>query len=65
MSCCRPPQPLRLPPSILAGCVGSNSFAMAHGADGVILQAARVAAGCAVPALIALTTFTLGKAVRA
>jgi hypothetical protein len=43
----------------------ANSWAMAHGADGAIMQAACVVAGCSVPALIALATYTLGKAVRA
>jgi hypothetical protein len=42
----------------------ANAYAMAHSADGLILQAACVAAGFAVPGLIALATFTLGKAVR-
>jgi hypothetical protein len=43
----------------------ANSWAMAHDADGTIMQAACVVAGCAVPGLIALATYTLGKAVRA
>jgi hypothetical protein len=43
----------------------ANSWAMAHGADGAVMQAACVVAGCSVPALIALATYTLGKAVRA
>jgi hypothetical protein len=43
----------------------ANSWAMAHGADGTVMQAACVVAGCAVPCLIALATYTLGKAVRA
>jgi hypothetical protein len=43
----------------------ANSWAMAHGADGAVMQAACVIAGCSVPALIALATFTLGRAVRA
>jgi hypothetical protein len=43
----------------------ANSWAMAHGADGYIMQAACVVARCSVPALIALATYTLGKAVRA
>jgi hypothetical protein len=42
----------------------ANSWAMSHGAEGTVMQAACVAAGCAVPALIALATYTLGKAVR-
>jgi hypothetical protein len=43
----------------------ANSWAMAHGADGTVMQAACIVAGCSVPALIALATYTLGKAVRA
>jgi hypothetical protein len=43
----------------------ANAYAMAHGADGLVMQGACVAVGFAVPALIALATFTLGKAVRA
>jgi hypothetical protein len=43
----------------------ANSRAMAHSAEGAVMQAACVVAGCSVPALIALATFTLGKAVRA
>jgi hypothetical protein len=43
----------------------ANSWAMAHTAEGTVMQAACVAAGCAVPMLIALATYTLGKAVRA
>jgi hypothetical protein len=43
----------------------ANSWAMAHDADGAIMQAACVIAGCAVPGLIALATYTLGRAVRA
>jgi hypothetical protein len=43
----------------------ANSWAMAHGADGMVMQGACVVAGCSVPALIALATYTLGKAVRA
>jgi hypothetical protein len=43
----------------------ANAFAMAHTADGLILQAACIAAGFAIPGLIALATFTLGRAVRA
>jgi hypothetical protein len=43
----------------------ANSWAMAHTADGLVMQLACVAAGCAVPGLIALATMTLGKAVRA
>jgi hypothetical protein len=42
----------------------ANSWAMAHTADGWIMQAACVAAGCAGPGLIALATMTLGRAVR-
>lgn len=42
----------------------ANAYAMAHTADGAIMQAACVLAGCAVPGLIALATYTLGKAVR-
>lgn len=42
----------------------ANAFAMAHGAETQILQAACIAAGFAVPSLIALATYTLGKAVR-
>ncbi|HMA72006.1 MAG TPA: hypothetical protein VKP67_11035 [Xanthobacteraceae bacterium] len=43
----------------------ANSWAMAHDADGAVMQAACVVAGCAVPGLIALATYTLGRAVRA
>lgn len=43
----------------------ANAYAMAHTADGWIMQAACIAAGFAIPGLIALATFTLGKAVRA
>jgi hypothetical protein len=43
----------------------ANAYAMAHTADGLVLQIACVVAGFAVPALIALATYTLGKAVRA
>ncbi len=43
----------------------ANSYAMAHTAEGLVMQIACIAAGCAVPALIALATFTLGKAARA
>jgi len=42
----------------------ANSRAMAHTADGAIMQAACVIAGCSVPGLIALATVTLGRAVR-
>jgi hypothetical protein len=42
----------------------ANSYAMAHGADGALMQAAAIVAGCSVPALIALATYTLGKAIR-
>jgi chloramphenicol 3-O-phosphotransferase len=43
----------------------ANSYAMAHTADGLIMQGACIIAGCSVPALIALATYTLGKAARA
>jgi hypothetical protein len=43
----------------------ANAYAMAHGADGMILQGVCIAAGFAIPALVALATYTLGKAVRA
>jgi hypothetical protein len=43
---------------------GANAFAMASTADGPIAKAACIAAGIAVPSLIALATATLGKAVR-
>ena len=43
----------------------ANSYAMAHTVDGLVLQAACIIAGCSVPALIVLATFTLGKAARA
>ena len=42
----------------------ANAYAMAHQAAGLIMQAACVAAGFAVPALVAMATSTLGKAVR-
>ena len=42
----------------------ANAYAMAHTADGMILQGACIAAGFAIPLLIALATYTLGKAVR-
>jgi hypothetical protein len=43
----------------------ANSYAMAATADGLVLQVACILAGCAIPALIAMATFTLGRAVRA
>jgi hypothetical protein len=43
----------------------ANSYAMAHDAAGLVMQVACVIAGCSVPALIALATYTLGKAARA
>jgi hypothetical protein len=43
----------------------ANSWAMAHTADNVVMAGACVVAGIAIPALIALATFTLGKTVRA
>jgi hypothetical protein len=43
----------------------ANAYAMAHTAEGMILQGACIAAGFAIPALVALATYTLGKAVRA
>jgi hypothetical protein len=43
----------------------ANSWAMAHTADNMVMGGACVVAGVAIPALIALATFTLGKAVRA
>lgn len=42
----------------------ANAYAMAHGADGPIMQGACIAMGFAIPTLIALATYTLGKAVR-
>jgi hypothetical protein len=42
----------------------ANAYALASQAEGLVMQAACVAAGFAVPALIALSTFTLGKAMR-
>jgi hypothetical protein len=42
----------------------ANAYAMAHTADGPIMQGACIAAGFAIPTLIALATYTLGKAVR-
>jgi hypothetical protein len=41
----------------------ANSWAMAHTADDAVMAGACVVAGVAIPALIALGTFTLGKAV--
>jgi hypothetical protein len=43
----------------------ANAYAMASHAEGQVMQAACIAAGFAIPALIALSTFTLGRAVRA
>ncbi len=43
----------------------ANAYAMAHTANGMVLQGACIAAGFAIPALVALATYTLGKAVRA
>ncbi len=43
----------------------ANAYAMAHGADGLVMQAVCVAAGFAIPSLVALATYTLGRAVRA
>jgi hypothetical protein len=43
----------------------ANAYAMAHTAENAVLAGACVAAGCAVPGLIALATYTLGRAVRA
>jgi hypothetical protein len=43
----------------------ANAYAMAHTVANPVMQAACIAAGCAVPALVALATYTLGKAVRA
>jgi hypothetical protein len=42
----------------------ANAYAMAHTADGWILRGACIIAGFAIPALVALATYTLGKAVR-
>jgi hypothetical protein len=42
----------------------ANAYAMAHTAEGMVMQGACVAAGFAIPALVALSTYTLGKAVR-
>jgi hypothetical protein len=38
---------------------------MAHSADGMVMQGACIFAGFSIPALVALATYTLGKAVRA
>jgi hypothetical protein len=43
----------------------ANAYAMAHTADGAIMQGACIIAGFAIPTLVALATYTLGKAVRA
>jgi hypothetical protein len=43
----------------------ANAYAMAHSADNVVMAGACVVAGFAIPALVALSTFTLSKAVRA
>jgi hypothetical protein len=43
----------------------ANAYAMAHTAEGIIMQGACVVAGFAIPGLVALATYTLGKAVRA
>jgi hypothetical protein len=40
----------------------ANSYAMAHTVDGPVMQAACGTAGFAVPTLIAVATYTLGKA---
>lgn len=42
----------------------ANAYAMASHADGMILQGACIVAGFSIPLLIALATYTLGKAVR-
>jgi hypothetical protein len=42
----------------------ANAYALARGADGQIMQGACILAGFAIPTLIALATYTLGKAVR-
>jgi hypothetical protein len=43
----------------------ANAFALAHSADGLVMQGACIAAGFSIPALVALATFSLGRAVRA
>ncbi len=43
----------------------ANAYAMSHSADNTVMAVAGVAFGVAIPALIALATYTLGKAVRA
>lgn len=43
----------------------ANAYAMGHTVADPIMQGACIAAGCAIPGLVALATFTLGKAVRA
>jgi hypothetical protein len=43
----------------------ANAYAMAHTADNMVMQGACIVAGFAIPALVALATYTLGKAVRA
>src|SRR5215831_7599531 len=40
----------------------ANTYAMAHTAEGMIMQGACVVAGFAIPGLVALATYTLGKA---
>ncbi len=42
----------------------ANAYAMASHADGQIMQVACILAGFSIPILIALSTYTLGKAVR-
>lgn len=42
----------------------ANAYAMAHQAETLVMQIACVAAGFAIPALVAMATSTLGKAVR-
>jgi hypothetical protein len=42
----------------------ANAYAMAHTADGMIMQGACIVAGFAVPTLVALSTLTLGRAIR-
>jgi hypothetical protein len=42
----------------------ANAYAMSHNADGLIMQIACILAGFAIPALIALATYTLSRAVR-
>jgi hypothetical protein len=49
----------------LAMSAAANSYSMAHTADNVVMAAAGVAFGIAIPALLALATYSLSPAVRA